>query len=204
MAQTVDLWGATYSNVPAILVPSGNGTVKFSDASVTTAVESDVASGKIFLKADGSIGTGTASGGGGSGLEYEEGTYTPTADVSRPTINFAKSHTKAPIFIALAESGGEISTATSNSMEAFFFIDTYQIIGGGYPGSTTQTKYGVARYEYISSSQNTSLTHSSDETGSTQSAYPRYWATNTGFTPNGSTTRYYRANHTYKWLAVWK
>ena len=65
MAQTVNLWGATYSNVPALLVPSGNSTARFTDASVTTAVESDVASGKIFIKSDGSQATGTASGGGG-------------------------------------------------------------------------------------------------------------------------------------------
>lgn len=59
MAQTVDLWGATYSNVPALIVPSGNGTARFTDTSVTTSVESDVASGKVFVKADGSTATGS-------------------------------------------------------------------------------------------------------------------------------------------------
>lgn len=39
-----------------------NGTVVL-DVTPTTAIESDVASGKIFVKADGSLGTGTASGG---------------------------------------------------------------------------------------------------------------------------------------------
>lgn len=68
MAQTVNLWGAIYSDVPAIDVPSGQGTARFSDASVTTAVESDVAQGKTFLKADGSVATGTGSGG-----SYEDG-----------------------------------------------------------------------------------------------------------------------------------
>lgn len=68
MAQTVNLWGATYSDVPALIVPSGNGTARFTDTSVTTAEESDVASGKVFIKADGSQATGTASGGGGGGL----------------------------------------------------------------------------------------------------------------------------------------
>ena len=64
MAQTVDLWGATYTNVPALQVPSGNSTVLFTDTSPTTAVDSDVASGKIYFKADGTQSTGTASGGG--------------------------------------------------------------------------------------------------------------------------------------------
>lgn len=57
--------GAAYADVPAITVPkTGGGTARFDDASVTTAVESDVAAGKIFLLADGTIGTGSNEGGG--------------------------------------------------------------------------------------------------------------------------------------------
>lgn len=68
MAKNITLMGASYQNVPAVNLPqTGGGTARFTDASVTTAVEADVASGKIFIKADGSIGTGTASGGGGTG-----------------------------------------------------------------------------------------------------------------------------------------
>ncbi len=67
MAQNVTLWGASYSDVPAVDVPkTGGGTARFADPSITTAVESDVAQGKTFLKADGSTGTGTATGGGGT------------------------------------------------------------------------------------------------------------------------------------------
>ena len=64
MAQTVNLWGATYSNVPAIDVPNGNSTARFTDVTPTTATDADVASGKIYFKSDGSQSTGTASGGG--------------------------------------------------------------------------------------------------------------------------------------------
>lgn len=72
MAQNITLLGASYTAVPAVTLPkTGGGTARFSDASVTTAVESDVAEGKKFLLADGSIGTGTASGGGGG----DEPTY---------------------------------------------------------------------------------------------------------------------------------
>lgn len=67
MSQNITLLGASYSNVPAVLLPkTGGGTARFDDASVTTAGASDVASGKIFLASDGTITTGTASGGGGS------------------------------------------------------------------------------------------------------------------------------------------
>ena len=41
------------------------GAVAIIDITPTTAVESDVAQGKVFFKADGSQATGTASGGGG-------------------------------------------------------------------------------------------------------------------------------------------
>ena len=67
MAQNITLMGASYSAVPAVTLPkTGGGTARFDDASVTTATASDVASGKVFLASDGTITTGTASGGGGS------------------------------------------------------------------------------------------------------------------------------------------
>ena len=67
MAQNITLMGASYSDVPAILLPkTGSGTARFDDATVTTATAADVASGKIFLASDGTITIGTASGGGSS------------------------------------------------------------------------------------------------------------------------------------------
>ena len=69
MAQNITLMGATFQNCPAVLLPKqGGGTARFDDASVTTATAADVASGKVFLAANGTITTGTNSGGGGSGL----------------------------------------------------------------------------------------------------------------------------------------
>lgn len=81
MSQSISLWGASYTQVPGVLLPkTGGGTALFSDASVTTAVESDVTSGKTFLKADGSVGTGTASGGSGMNMQAYLGTATRTAN----------------------------------------------------------------------------------------------------------------------------
>lgn len=60
MAKNVSLWGASYSNVPALDVPqTGGGTARFSDTSVTTCVDGDVTSGKIYVKADGTTSSGT-------------------------------------------------------------------------------------------------------------------------------------------------
>lgn len=64
MAQNITLLGASYSAVPAVTLPkTGGGTARFDDASVTTATASDVANGKVFLASNGTITTGTASGG---------------------------------------------------------------------------------------------------------------------------------------------
>lgn len=71
MAQNITLMGASYSAVPAVTLPkTGGGTARFDDATITTATASDVASGKLFLAADGTITTGTSSGGGGSSWEF--------------------------------------------------------------------------------------------------------------------------------------
>ena len=66
MAKNITLMGASYSDVPAVVLPqTGGGIARFDDASVTTATASDVAEGKVFLSADGTITTGSSSGGGG-------------------------------------------------------------------------------------------------------------------------------------------
>jgi hypothetical protein len=66
MAHDVYLMGATYPNVPAIVVPSGVSTATFTDVTDTTAEAADVASGKYFYTASGVRTAGTSSGGGSS------------------------------------------------------------------------------------------------------------------------------------------
>lgn len=67
MAQNITLMGASYSAVPAVLLPkTGSGTARFTDVSDTTAAASDVASGKYFYTSDGTRTQGTSSGGGGT------------------------------------------------------------------------------------------------------------------------------------------
>lgn len=67
MSQNVTLWGASYSQVPSILVPkTGGGTAQFDDTTISSnaAAAADIASGKLAY-VNGSLITGTNSGGGG-------------------------------------------------------------------------------------------------------------------------------------------
>lgn len=84
MSQNISLFGTNYSSVPAVLLPKqGGGTARFDDASVTTAVASNVTQGKIFLAADGTITTGTATGGGSTLITKSitaNGTYNASSD----------------------------------------------------------------------------------------------------------------------------
>lgn len=102
MAQNITLLGASYSDCPAILLPkTGGGTARFDDASVTTATAADVASGKIFLAADGTITTGTSSGGGGS---------SPWKHILTQEVSVTTSSTSAATAATL-QCGSEIVTA---------------------------------------------------------------------------------------------
>lgn len=211
MAQSVNLWGATYSDVPAIEVPkSGGGMASFTDVTDTTAAASDVATGKYFYTAAGVRTQGTGSGGGGSGLEYETGTYTPTSDIARPQITWTKTHTEAPVLVFMCDVTGTAHSAT-NSNYMFTYCDPYKLWGAGYPYSESGFRYAVVYYSYRTSST-TSVSSSgflipnnSDSTSSSSTSYPRYWASPTDFHPySASNSRYWRSGRTYKWIAVWK
>lgn len=115
MAQNITLMGASYSAVPAVTLPkTGGGTARFDDASVTTATASDVASGKVFLDSNGTITTGTASGGGGQSKNVQV-----AAGVNRVA---SSSYT--------AVSGQSLTVATTG---------TYDVYWTGYRSSTSGT-----------------------------------------------------------------
>lgn len=74
MAQNITLLGASYSAVPAVTLPkTGGGTARFDDCTVVTAEAEDVAEGKVFVDADGTITVGTSTGGGGSVTQDAQG-----------------------------------------------------------------------------------------------------------------------------------
>ena len=68
MAQNITLMGASYSAVPAVLLPkTGGGTAQFDDTTISSdaASASDITNGKKAY-VNGSLVTGTSSGGGGT------------------------------------------------------------------------------------------------------------------------------------------
>lgn len=142
-------------------------------------------------------------GGGGGGLEYEEGTYTPSSDVAQPTISFVKSHTSRPFFVLIVDSSGTVPT--SDSICVWSINSWYDLMGAGIAISSSQTNYARTLYLYkTSSSVSSSGSNVSSLTGTTYTAMP-YYLTESGFTPDaGSTSRYFRSGITYKWFAVWK
>lgn len=201
----ISLLGATYSGVAGVTLPkSGGGTATFPwvEGSETKTVNGtyDVTNlAQIIIN---------VAGGGGSGLEYETGTYTPTSNTARPTISFSNSHTTTPFLVAMSDTS-TASGITSSSNTAFCFFDMYRLTGAGYPYSTSATYYAIAYYTYRSSNASSTSSvqcgYNSDNTGTSSSSYSRYWVTASNFHPySNSSSRYWRNGRTYKWIAVWK
>ena len=147
------------------------------------------------------------SGGGGSGLTYETGTYTPTSNIARPTISFTNSHSTFPIFVGMYDTSAA-SSITSSSNLTFVYFDVYAWTAGSFPYSTSASRYAVAYYSYRSSNSTSSsgatVAYSNANTSTESSSYSRYWVTTSAFYPyTGSASRYWRSGRTYKWIAVW-
>lgn len=79
MAQNITLLGASYSAVPAVLLPkTGGGTAKFTDVTDATATALDVADGKTVYLADGSKATGSLA-----FVTYYTGSGNPSASTGQ-------------------------------------------------------------------------------------------------------------------------
>jgi hypothetical protein len=163
--------GASYSDVPAVQLPkTGGGTARFDDASVTTATASDVASGKVFLASDGTITTGTSSGGGVDGdsawTKIAETSYqVSTTGTSASTVatwetGHSELHTNSKwVYVRIRDTAGKRagyfygsdqfflsyslnSSSTTNGIRYYIRCNTS---GNTYTGSATSgsTGYGV-------------------------------------------------------------
>lgn len=151
------------------------------------------------------------SGGGSTGLEYETGTYEPTTDEYRPTINFINSHSVPPTILTMYDATGT-NLDTTNSNIANTYIDLYRLAGVGYSYNAQNSNFRYATLHYTYRGTNKSsinsgtqhFSYNSDNTTSSSSGYPRYWVSYNNFHPySNSSARFWRAGRTYKWVAVW-
>ena len=143
-------------------------------------------------------------------LEYEEGTWIPSEDIARGTINFTRTHTEPPIVIVLADATGT-TCSTTYTNHAFMWWNYDLAYDTGIPYAETGFRYATASYSYRGTSTTaltnaiTICTQPSSSTGDSSTSYPRYWATETSFYPyTNGTDRYWRTDRTYKWIAIWK
>lgn len=153
MAQSIQIAGASFPDVPSILVPKvGSGTAIFADPSITTAIASDVASGKKFLLADGSISTGTASGGSSwTKITSSENTVSTTSSTAASAFTLSigsQYYTQNKIlWVHIRDKAGKRAGYFYGSDA--FLLNHYAAEGK----TTTVTNPAVVVYRYTSSSE---------------------------------------------------
>ncbi len=168
MAKDLVIFGTEYENAAGIIVKDDSGN----DVTLTS--------------------------GGGGGLEYETGTWTPSEDVTDYTITFTNTHTNPPFHYEIIDAtGDDIGTDASNLFVVYtnwYYAFSEPIY---YNGSTA--RHGEIRLGYKNSAttmgtSNQNITSASETT----------WASSTGIRAYvNNISRYWRANRTYKWIAVW-
>ena len=126
MAQNITLLGASYSDVPSVLLPkTGGGTAQFDDTTIASdaAASSDIANGKKAY-VNGSLITGTASGGGSGGNVYQDGDGYLVLDDDAPT---------QPTLITKSITANGTYNASSDSADGYSSV-TVNVSGGGGGG----------------------------------------------------------------------
>lgn len=135
-----------------------------------------------------------APSGGGGGLEYEEGLYTPDSGALAPiTINFNNTHSTPPAVVLFTLTDDSETTSWTKEIYRFTYYRYDRLLGRPLAiGNTSFTMYG----DYYMSGQYGST--SSGVQPSTDT-----YATNTGFTLPTSSDFRIIAGKTYAWCAYW-
>lgn len=199
MAQNITLLGASYSDCPAILLPkTGGGTARFDDASVTTATAADVASGKTFLAADGTITTGTSSGGGGGTSNYVSGEFTTGSSDGATSISIPYTGTGHPLMAMIFVKGGMYNNSASGDRAWYSSKQRYAIgqwtmhksVQDSTPtyGTSGTQNYGVTTSIYKNS------TSSATSYGRTSAANTNTFTSDNATSAGGTCVRFHTGN----------
>lgn len=132
-------------------------------------------------------------GGGGGGLEYEEGTYTAASD-GLPTIAFTNSHLVAPDFIVFIDTSQSIP-AVGNAGTYFVYINALSAFGVEFNRDASNKWTTFFTYARLSASL-------AFQSGTNK--YTRGNIKNVSFEPwfdGGSIVC--KSGQTYKWIAIW-
>ena len=155
MAQNITIAGATFNAVPSIVVPtSNNGSAIFVDPSPTTAVDSDVASGKVYFKSDGSQSTGTASGGGGAS-NVVMGSFTAGSEAGDSDISISYTGSGYPIAAIIYPKGGLYNTSWYDTISRYAVVQwamTKCFIGNSVPDYSSDSDINYAAISAITKS----------------------------------------------------
>lgn len=115
MAQNIQLMGATYTGVPAVVLPKQyGGTATFTDVTDTTATAANVASGTYFYTAAGVRTQGTASAGT---VQYD--TKTVTASNYPTSLSFTSMKGQPKAFACRLNA----SVTASGSTTYYYVVD---------------------------------------------------------------------------------
>ena len=202
MAQNITLMGADFSAVPAVLLPkTGGGTARFDDASVTTAAAADVAKGKVFLASDGTITTGTASGGASNVVIGSFTTGTTTGTTGSVSVPYTGSG--FPLACMVYVAGGAYNSANTD-----WYNSTHRYAVGQWTYHNAQQSSscntGVTTWIYknnASSATTYSRSSAMNTTVRSSSAATGAGATCVRLSVDGKTLKWYVSSTSYGLLA---